>query len=91
MQLGFLSLLLAVIQRPISKICIPNRITNSMLPCNRVLLDSTKTIKERELASVQNSQDHCASRVCHTFQILKVKTKKKKNYDFSYLCSFKYF
>lgn len=49
-----------------------------MLPCNRVLLDSTKTIKERELASVQNSQDHCASRVCHTFQILKVKTQKKR-------------
>uniref|UniRef100_A0A3Q7GQH8 Uncharacterized protein n=1 Tax=Solanum lycopersicum TaxID=4081 RepID=A0A3Q7GQH8_SOLLC len=57
----------SVIQRPISKICIPNRITNSMLPCNRVLLDSTKTIKERELASVQNSQDHCASRGMTSF------------------------
>ncbi|XP_006343450.1 MLO-like protein 3 [Solanum tuberosum] len=59
MQLGFLSLLLAVIQRPISKICIPNRITNSMLPCNRdVLLDSTKTI---------NSEDHCGSRGMTSF------------------------
>ncbi|XP_049409581.1 MLO-like protein 3 isoform X2 [Solanum stenotomum] len=58
MQLGFLSLLLAVIQRPISKICIPNRITNSMLPCNRVLLDSTKSI---------NSEDHCGSRGMTSF------------------------
>lgn len=52
MQLGFLSLLLAVIQRPISKICIPNKIANSMLPCH-----------QRELTSVENLKDRCGSRV----------------------------
>ncbi|KAJ8535536.1 hypothetical protein K7X08_023256 [Anisodus acutangulus] len=55
MQLGFLSLLLAVIQRPISKICIPNKIANSMLPCNRAVLDSTKTIKGFEHFSNSSS------------------------------------
>ncbi|XP_059298410.1 MLO-like protein 3 [Lycium ferocissimum] len=74
MQLGFLSLLLAVIQRPLSKICIPNRIANSMLPCNRAVLDSTKTIKgfehfsnSKELPSVENSVDHCGSRAMTSF------------------------
>ncbi|XP_060177766.1 MLO-like protein 3 [Lycium barbarum] len=74
MQLGFLSLLLAVIQRPISKICIPNRMSNSMLPCNRAVLDSTKTIKgfehfsnSKELPSVENSVDHCGSRAMTSF------------------------
>ncbi|XP_075090183.1 MLO-like protein 3 isoform X3 [Nicotiana tabacum] len=56
MQLGFLSLLLAVIQRPISKICIPNRIANSMLPCH-----------QRELTSLENSKDHCGSRGMTSF------------------------
>ncbi|MCD7469567.1 hypothetical protein HAX54_008680 [Datura stramonium] len=83
MQLGFLSLLLAVIQRPISKICIQNRIANHMLPCNRAV-DSAKTIKgfehflnsssnflfsshQRELTSVENSEDHCASKGMTSF------------------------
>lgn len=43
MLLGFLSLLLAVTQRPISKICIPNRLANSMLPCRKTV--QTKTTK----------------------------------------------
>lgn len=44
MLLGFLSLLLAVTQRPISKICIPNRFANSMLPCHKSAVQ-TKTTK----------------------------------------------
>ncbi|XP_019264812.1 PREDICTED: MLO-like protein 3 isoform X2 [Nicotiana attenuata] len=56
MQLGFLSLLLAVIQRPISKICLPNKIANSMLPCH-----------QRELTSVENLKDHCGSRGMTSF------------------------
>lgn len=35
MLLGFMSLLLAATQRPISKICIPNRFANTMLPCRK--------------------------------------------------------
>ncbi|KAI8573713.1 hypothetical protein RHMOL_Rhmol01G0297600 [Rhododendron molle] len=44
MLLGFLSLLLAVTQRPISKICIPNRLANSMLPCKVVQTKTTKAL-----------------------------------------------
>ncbi|XP_057472558.1 MLO-like protein 3 [Actinidia eriantha] len=43
MLLGFLSLLLAVTQRPISKICIPNRVANKFLPCRKGV--ETKTTK----------------------------------------------
>ncbi|XP_075090182.1 MLO-like protein 3 isoform X2 [Nicotiana tabacum] len=46
----------SVIQRPISKICIPNRIANSMLPCH-----------QRELTSLENSKDHCGSRGMTSF------------------------
>ncbi|XP_047311119.1 MLO-like protein 3 [Impatiens glandulifera] len=35
MLLGFMSLLLAITQRPISKICVPDNIAFSMLPCRR--------------------------------------------------------
>ncbi|KAA8550423.1 hypothetical protein F0562_002107 [Nyssa sinensis] len=43
MLLGFMSLILAVTRRPISKICIPTRFANSMLPCRSVA--PTKTTK----------------------------------------------
>ncbi|XP_010264740.1 PREDICTED: MLO-like protein 3 [Nelumbo nucifera] len=35
MLLGFMSLLLTVIQRPISSICIPTRVAGTMLPCHK--------------------------------------------------------
>ncbi|KAL3530594.1 hypothetical protein ACH5RR_009916 [Cinchona calisaya] len=43
MLLGFMSLILAVTQRPISKICVPNKVAYSMLPCRRA--PPTKTTK----------------------------------------------
>ncbi|CAK9168297.1 unnamed protein product [Ilex paraguariensis] len=46
MLLGFMSLILAVTQRFISKICIPNRVADSMLPCRKGW--PTKTTKAYE-------------------------------------------
>ncbi|PIN03208.1 hypothetical protein CDL12_24271 [Handroanthus impetiginosus] len=46
MQLGFMSLILTVTQRSISKICIPTKVANSMLPCRRQT--ETKTTKSLE-------------------------------------------
>ncbi|GER34829.1 MLO-like protein [Striga asiatica] len=34
-HLGFMSLILTVTQKPISKICVPNNLANRMLPCHR--------------------------------------------------------
>ncbi|KAI5666217.1 hypothetical protein M9H77_16070 [Catharanthus roseus] len=44
MLLGFMSLILTVTQRSISKICVPNRVANTMLPCRKtsVLTDISK-------------------------------------------------
>lgn len=44
--LGFMSLLLAVTQTSISKICIPTKVAYTMLPCRKTI--ETKTIKETE-------------------------------------------
>ncbi|KAJ6922986.1 hypothetical protein NC652_016590 [Populus alba x Populus x berolinensis] len=44
MLLGFMSLMLAATQKPISKICIPAHLANSMLPCRKL----------SKLAAVQN-------------------------------------
>ncbi|KAL8516065.1 hypothetical protein ACS0TY_014661 [Phlomoides rotata] len=63
MQLGFMSLILTVTQRWISKICIPNKVANSMLPCGshtqsgRILSES----KETNVSS-SSSVDHCGSK-----------------------------
>lgn len=43
MLLGFMSLILAVTQRPISRICIPTKVANTLLPCRKS--SSTKTTK----------------------------------------------
>ncbi|KAF8039806.1 hypothetical protein BT93_B2115 [Corymbia citriodora subsp. variegata] len=43
--LGFMSLTLAVTQRSISKICVPTRVANKMLPCRRSM--PTKTTKSK--------------------------------------------
>lgn len=37
MLLGFMSLTLTVTQQPVSKICIPNSVAYTMLPCQREL------------------------------------------------------
>ncbi|KAM7496707.1 hypothetical protein LguiA_021121 [Lonicera macranthoides] len=44
--LGFMSLILTVTQRSISKICVPNKVANTMLPCRKG--SSTKTTKSYE-------------------------------------------
>lgn len=41
--LGFMSLILAVTQRPVSKICIPTKVAYTMLPCRKS--GPTKTTK----------------------------------------------
>ncbi|XVE79073.1 hypothetical protein DITRI_Ditri14bG0028500 [Diplodiscus trichospermus] len=73
MVLGFMSLILTVTQNFISKICIPNRLANSMLPCHKSI--STKTTKalgydqmwsdrlhERILAADSDSSGYCDSK-----------------------------
>ncbi|XP_057954438.1 MLO-like protein 3 isoform X2 [Malania oleifera] len=49
MLLGFMSLILAVTQRPISKLCIPNKVASTMLPCRTRLLQSHTTEALRPL------------------------------------------
>lgn len=43
MLLGFMSLMLAATQKPISKICIPAHLANSMLPCRKEVAISKHT------------------------------------------------
>ncbi|KAF9680292.1 hypothetical protein SADUNF_Sadunf06G0106100 [Salix dunnii] len=52
MLLGFMSLMLAVTQEPISKICIPANLADSMLPCR----------KEVESKLESSSDDPCSSK-----------------------------
>ncbi|XAR60462.1 hypothetical protein NMG60_11033859 [Bertholletia excelsa] len=70
MLLGFMSLILAVTQRPLAKICIPKSVANSMLPCRNKI--STKTTKHwvafeddfhpgRRLAE-DSATDHCTAK-----------------------------
>ncbi|CAB4313113.1 unnamed protein product [Prunus armeniaca] len=68
MLLGFMSLILTVSQRSISKICIPTKIAYTMLPCRKSA--PTKTTKALGFESVQfmerrlaatSSEDHCES------------------------------
>ncbi|KAK8641283.1 hypothetical protein V6N13_010698 [Hibiscus sabdariffa] len=77
MVLGFMSLALTVTRSFISRICIPNKLANSMLPCRKTL-DSIKANKdfvyeqtwsvdalhERILAVDSESSDFCNSKVC---------------------------
>ena len=45
MFLGFMSLILAATQRYIAKICIPNNVANSMLPCRKsASIETTKAV-----------------------------------------------
>ncbi|CAI9290089.1 unnamed protein product [Lactuca saligna] len=48
MLLGLMSLLLVVTQRGISKICISNKVAYSMLPCDKIPQETTKTIQAYE-------------------------------------------
>ncbi|XVF69400.1 hypothetical protein PTKIN_Ptkin11bG0078900 [Pterospermum kingtungense] len=59
MALGLMSLVLTVAQNQISKICIPNRLANSMLPCHKS--HSTKTTKA--LGYDQIWSDHLHERI----------------------------
>nr|XP_043609883.1 MLO-like protein 3 [Erigeron canadensis] len=49
MILGFMSLILTVTQRSISKICIPKKVAYSMLPCHRISETSLQTTQAYEL------------------------------------------
>ncbi|XP_051143356.1 MLO-like protein 3 isoform X2 [Andrographis paniculata] len=76
MQLGFMSLILTVTQKSISKICIPNHVADTMLPCRRTvdtltgklfrrLLGGGATRRERALAAAAApaaGTDHCGSK-----------------------------
>lgn len=71
-----MSLLLAVTQRPISKICIPTEVAYTMLPCRKsgptkttkalavLLMEDLSEKPGRRLAgSGASSSDHCESQV----------------------------
>lgn len=62
MLLGFMSLTLAVTQRPISKICIPNRAANTMLPCRKPVAQTKILIKTpKHLVFLHPHQYHDSS------------------------------
>ncbi|XP_022756687.1 MLO-like protein 3 [Durio zibethinus] len=54
MVLGFMSLILTVTQSSISKICVPNKFANTMLPCHKT--QSTKTVKALAYDQVWSEQ-----------------------------------
>nr|XP_027086505.1 MLO-like protein 3 isoform X1 [Coffea arabica] len=54
MLLGFMSLILTVTQRPISKICVPHRVAYSMLPCRKVYATKTTKVYENVWSKSQN-------------------------------------
>lgn len=55
MLLGFMSLILTVTSRSISKICIPNKVADSMLPCRRGTQTKTTKALEHIWVSFQNA------------------------------------
>lgn len=68
MLLGFISLLLTVFQRSISRICIPSHVATHMLPCKRETAEHStpahyflnQTINNgRRLMSSDSTSDHC--------------------------------
>lgn len=73
MQLGFMSLILTVTSRSISKICISNKVAERFLPCERLQIKKTQNLwisfqhneNERVLAAAaaSNSSDYCGSKV----------------------------
>lgn len=60
MLLGLMSLILVATQRLISKICIPNKVAYSMLPCHKISEVTTKTTLAYELhyAKPQTFEDN---------------------------------
>lgn len=76
MLLGFISLLLTVGQKPISKICVSKKIANSMLPCKQKNYDNQQKRKllwesmssddedpwRRVLAAASGGADPCAAK-----------------------------
>ncbi|PWA48037.1 seven transmembrane MLO family protein [Artemisia annua] len=55
MLLGLMSLILVVTQKSISKICIPNKVANSMLPCHKILNETSKTTEAYEVVRYVSS------------------------------------
>lgn len=49
MLLGFISLLLTVLQRPIAKICIPKGVSETFLPCQSLTSDEEEEEPKCEL------------------------------------------
>ncbi|KAF5773538.1 hypothetical protein HanRHA438_Chr13g0600321 [Helianthus annuus] len=49
MLLGLMSLILVSTQRTIAKICIPNKVANSMLPCHKISEETMQTTEAYEL------------------------------------------
>ncbi|XP_038893921.1 MLO-like protein 3 [Benincasa hispida] len=56
MLLGFMSLTLTVTQQPVSKICIPNSVAYTMLPCQReIQITANKNLEMEQFRSNQSS------------------------------------
>lgn len=58
MQLGFMSLILTVTQGRISKICVPNRVAYSMLPCRKAPATKTTKVYENVWSKFDNYSPH---------------------------------
>ncbi|XP_010520356.1 PREDICTED: MLO-like protein 3 [Tarenaya hassleriana] len=55
MVLGFMSLILTVIQGPVSKICVPTKYANRMLPCHRIKLSTRDDPASGQCSSKKNT------------------------------------
>ncbi|XP_022964660.1 MLO-like protein 3 isoform X2 [Cucurbita moschata] len=71
MLLGFMSLTLTVTQQPVSKICIPNSVAFTMLPCQReIQIKANKNLEMEQLrssssgdsSSSSSSSDYCSAK-----------------------------
>ncbi|XP_077236954.1 MLO-like protein 3 isoform X2 [Tasmannia lanceolata] len=69
MLVGFMSLLLAIAQRPISYICIPVKVDDTMLPCNKLQQKGTgergqesSEIHRKLSSSAVSVSDHCGTK-----------------------------
>ncbi|KAK4441161.1 MLO-like protein 3 [Sesamum alatum] len=71
MQLGFMSLILTVTQRWILKICVPNKVATSMLPC-RSQAPATKTAKALEHVWISLVAGQTSIPQAQTFEDFKV-------------------
>ncbi|KAJ8751367.1 hypothetical protein K2173_016563 [Erythroxylum novogranatense] len=62
MILGFMSLILTVTGKYIIKICVSDKVANTMLPCHRKATTVAKTVIHERILAAQSSSDYCGAK-----------------------------